>query len=396
MRKPIVALIFSAFTVLLAPPGPARAEVTTLDAGESPTQLMDRVRAQAVNGQLSGAISQLEDFVRAHPEVAATQRLLGDLYFRKPDLVAAERAYKAVVQRYPNDQETWNRLGGLYAAEDRVDEAIAAFNKSVTEPSVYYNLVALHRRRGDLDQFEQQVATDAQHNPTDLKKALIYGNVLLAVHKYETAIAEFKQALTLAGPADRCPALNDLALAYLDVRRTSEAIPLLERCLAVKPTDYSALVNLAEANIELGKYDAARPYLDRALKSEIDRPEAYVDIGFLEDVAHQWKSAVANYQKAIAVDPLWRDAYINLGYDYNEQKLYALAEAAFIKGLSVAPNDGRLSLMLGKTYSEQGKVALAKQQYERVVKYSDEKSVVNAARLYLSQIEGTAAPAPGQ
>jgi len=385
MRRFVVVLLLAALMPLIAPPLTACAESTTLML-PSVDGMMDEWRAEAVNGQLNAVISKIEDFVREHPDYKGPARLLGDLYFRKQDLPAAERTYKNVLARFPDDKDTWNRLGGLYAAEDRVNEALAAFKKSIPEAGEYPNLVALHRRRGDLAEFERTVAADAQNNPAD-EAILDYGMVLRAVGKHEEAIDVFKQALSLNQPLQKCPAMNDLALAYLDVHRINDAVPLLQTCLSIYPKDYAALVNLGEAYIELNRYAEARPLFDRAVKAQIDKPEAYVDIGYLEDVAQRWKSAVGNYEKAISVDPLWRDAYIDLGYDYYSQKLYSLAEAAFIKGLSVSPRDGRLCYMLGVTYRDQGKVALAKQQYEHAVSYGDDTDVVTAARHDLSELE---------
>ena len=386
MRTTIVVLLLASLTPFFAPPAPARAESTTLFAQDLDATI-DTWRAEAVNGQLSAVISKLEDFVRRYPDNKGPARLLGDLYFRKSDLPAAERTYKRILARYPDDSETWNRLGGLYAAEDRVNDAIAAFNRSVPDPNEYPTLVALHRRRGDLADFESMVASDAQRNPTDEQKLLSYGMVLRGVGKHDQAIAVFKQALNFSQPNERCPALDDLAVAYADVHRLNDAIPLLQSCLASNSKDYSALVNLGEAYIELNHLSDARDLLDRAIRVKIDKPEAYVDIGYIDDVSQNWKSAVANYQKAIAVDPLWRDAYIDLGYDYYSQKMYALAEAAFIKGLSVSPRDGRLSYLLGVTYRDQGKVALAKQEYEHAVNYGNEENVILAARHDLSELE---------
>jgi tetratricopeptide (TPR) repeat protein len=386
MRKPVVVLLLAVLMPFVAPPIVARAESTTLFA-ESVDGMMAQWRAEAVNGQLSAVISKLEDFVRAHPDYKGPARLLGDLYFRKQDFRAAERTYKNLLTRYPNDQETWNRLGGLYAAEDRVNDAISAFERSVPDANEYPNLVALHRRRGDLADFERTVAADAQRDPTDEQKLLIYGMVLRSVGKHDQAVQLFKEALSVSQPSQKCPALDDLAISYQDVRRLNDAIPLLQACLASNPNDYSALVNLGESDIELNRFGDARALLDRAVKVQIDRPEAYVDIGYIEDASQRWKSAVSNYQKAISVDPLWRDAYIDLGYDYYLQRLYSLAEAAFIKGLSVSPRDGRLCYMLGATYREQGKVVLARQQYEYAVSYADEGDIVAAARHELRELD---------
>jgi tetratricopeptide (TPR) repeat protein len=386
MRKPIVVLLLAVLTPFFAPPILACAESTTLFE-QSVDGMMDEWRAEAVNGQITSVISKLEDFVRAHPDYKGPARLLGDLYFRKQDLRSAERVYRNLLARYPGDKETWNRLGGLYSAEDRVNDALAAFDKSVPDANEYPNLVALHRRRGDLADFERLVAADAQRNPTDQEKLLNYGMVLRSVGKHDQAIELFKEALRLSPPGQNCPALDDLATSYQDVHRINDAIPLLQACLSSNPKDYSALVNLGEAYIELNRFGEARPLLDRAVRAQIDKPEAYVDIGYIEDASQRWKSAVSNYQKAITVDPLWRDAYIDLGYDYYLQRLYSLAEAAFIKGLSVSPRDGRLCYMLGATYREQGKVVLARQEYEYAVSYAEEGDVVAAARHELHELD---------
>ena len=387
MRSSIVVLLLVALLPFGACVSIASAETTTLMiSGETVDQMMDRLRAEALNGHLDEAITELTVFVRAHPDLIPPARLLGDLYYRKPDIKAAERVYQSIVTRFPNDRETWNRLGGVYAFEDRTDDAITAFNRSIPEPSAYPNLVFLHQRRGDLASFEQEVASEAQRNPNDELILLNYGNVLRAVHKPQQAIAVFQQALGLNLGINRCAALNDLANAYLDLRRSEDAMPLLQRCLAAEPKAYFALVNIAVANIYLENYDVARGYLDRALHNEANRPEVYVDLGYLEDVAQHWKTAIGYYQKAINVDPFSRDAYVNLGYDYSEKKLYALAEAAFLKGLSVSPRDARLSYLLGKTYSDQGKVDLAKAQYQKAVVDGSEQNVVQAAQQALSQL----------
>ncbi len=383
MRTLIVALLVFAMLPLLAVPNAARGETIDLYLGETPAQMMDRLRAEAANGKLEAAIAELSDYVENHPDAVPEARLLGDLYYRKADMAAAERTYKNIVARFPHDRETWNRLGGLYAAEDRINEAISAFDRSVPEPSAYPSLVELHRRRGDLRAFEDRVAAEAQRNPGNERILLDYGNVLRAVHEYAAAISVFQQALAL-NDSDRCPALNDLANTYMDSGRAQDAIPLLQRCLQINARTYFALVNIGAAYIDLGRYDTARPFLQRAVKESPYRPEAYVDIGFIEDAAGRWRSAVTYYQKAIDIDPLWRDAYVDLGYDYNQQQLYPQAEAAFLKGLAVAPHDGRLAYMLGETYSLQGKTQLARQEYQRAITNSDEDVVVSAARRKLS------------
>ncbi len=335
-------------------------------------------------GDLDGAVRGLRTYVAAHPNELAPARYLGDLYYRTPNLAAAERTYRAILRFAPADRETHNRLGGIYAAEDRVVDAVAEFQQSLPSSSAYGHLVELHRRLGDLDRFEALYRRAAESAPSDAGAQYALGTVYRAEHRTQLAVPQLERALMLAPHS--CPTLAELGSAYLDVDRTGDAIAVLQRCLAFEPSDYAALVNLGDAYIAQRRYAAARTPLERAAQGRPDGPEALVDIGYLEDTAQRWQSAVSYYLRAIAADPLIRDAYVDLGYDYGEHRLYALAEAAFLKGLSIAPGDGRLHYLLGVTYSAQGKRELARAEYRRATG-SDEPDVARAASRDLTSLQ---------
>lgn len=337
---------------------------------------VDRARKIVAGGDLPGAARGLASYVAAHPSELDPARYLGDLYFRQGDAAAAEHAYRAILRAAPRDRETHNRLGGIYAAQDRVPEAIAEFGLSLPIGTAYGHLVDLHRRLGDLDAFEVPFRRAADDMPTSAAAQYALGTVYRAEHRPALAVTYLERALALAPRA--CPTLAELGSAYLDLERVGEAIGAFERCLASEHDNYAALVNLGDAYIAQERYAVARETLDRATRVRPDGAEALVDIGFLEDVAGHWQLAVADYLHAIAVDPLSRDAYVDLGFDYDAHHLFALAEAAFLKGLSVAPADGRLHYLLGVTYREQGKRELALREYRRAVA-SDEPDVARAA-----------------
>ncbi len=342
---------------------------------------VEAARQKSIAGDTTGAIEVLAPFFDSNPSDVAAGRLLGDLYYRVPNLKLAEATYKRILKIAPDDRDTHNRLGGIYSAQDRIPEAIAEFEKSLPVREGFIGLVELHRRNGDLVTFERDVAQRAENDRFDPNAQSNYGNVLRAEHRFIEAIVYFKRELSLRPSS--CYSLNDLANAYLDVARVMEAVPLLDKCLGGEPGFYPALVNIGEANIEIEKYDKAREYLQKALTIRRDGPEALVDLGYIADVRQQWRAAIQYYQQAISADPLARDAYVDLGYDYNEHQLYPLAEAAFLKGLSVSPGDGRLHYMLAVTYNVQGKLTLARAQYQNALA-CDEPLVVRAATAELA------------
>jgi tetratricopeptide (TPR) repeat protein len=281
----------------------------------------------------------------------------------------------------PDDRQTHNRLGSLFAAQDRISDAISEYERSLPSRGGFVGLVEQHRRQGDLPQFQSQFERNAEENPLDSQAQSFYGGVLRAMRKFDLAQHYYERASALA--PKNCVTLVDAGNNLIDLGRVQDALHFLDRCLAIDAGDYAANVDTGEAYVELDDNDKARPYFERALVTRPDGSEALVDIGYLEDDRGQWKSAVSYYLRSMNAYPLESAAYIDLGYDYNEHQLYNLAEAAFIKGLSVAPEDGRLHYMLAVTYNVQGKVRLARDQYQLAIA-SKEPVVVHAAQAELA------------
>ncbi len=348
------------------------------------TAVIAVARKLVASGDLTRAITGLAAYVSAHGNELEPARYLGDLYYRQADLAAAERTYRAILRFAPRDRDTHNRLGGLYAARDRISEAIDEFALSLPDTSAYGHLVELHRRVGDLDAFEESVRRTAELAPGNAAAQYALGTVYRAEHRPVLATRYLERALALQ--PHECATLAELGSAYLDDDRVIDAIGVLRRCLAREPDHYPSLVNLGDAFVMLSHFDDAGVQFEHAARVLPSGAEAIVNLGYLEDVAGHWETAVASYLRAIGVDPFARDAYIDLGFDYKQHRLYALAEAAFLKGLSVAPTDGRLHYLLASTYLDQGKRDLARGEYRRAIA-SDEPDVASAANRSLVSLQ---------
>jgi tetratricopeptide (TPR) repeat protein len=385
---PAIALALA----LLACAAPAPAQFNHPETGDAqaqnaqtsdPALAVSEARKAVADGHLDLAVKALALYVAAHPREIEPARYLGDLYYRQSDLASAERTFLAILRFAPEDHETHNRLGGVYAAQDRIGEAIDEFQKSVPSAGAYPHLVELHMRRGDIAIWESDLRRSAREDPFDAGAQFALGQVLLYEHKPVEAALYLDRALDISPHA--CEILSELGSAYLDLARVGDAVAVLERCLSYHHDDYSALVNLGDAYIDRGTPDQARTLFERANAARPDGAEALIDLGYLEDSNQHWEAAVRFYLRALALDPLSRDAYVDLGCAYRDHHLYALAQAAFIKGLSIVPNDGRLHYLLGTTYADQGKSALARAEYERALN-SNEPEVARAASRDLAQL----------
>jgi Flp pilus assembly protein TadD len=377
--------LFRAFVALAvfvaATAAPAQPAPTSGPAVDTP--VVDAARAKLGSGDTAGALTVLMPYVAAHPGDAAAGRLLGDVYFRVPDYPKAEAAWRAVIRANPSDRLTHNRLGALFAAEDRIPEATSEFEQSLPLASAYGGLVAAHQRAGDLDDWQGGVERAVELDPLNADQWALLGHILEFEHDNARALVAYRKVSNLR--PNSCPARVDLSNALLEGNDPSTAIVELKTCLAREPNYYSAVVNVGEAYLQENDYAQATNWLDRAIAIEPNGWEALVDRGYVLDHQGDWKGAVALYNRALAVDPTRPEAYINLGVDYDAQHLFALAEAAYLKGLSIASDDGTLHYLLGKTYDEQGKVALAREQF-RAASLSPEQYIAQQARDQLGNL----------
>jgi tetratricopeptide (TPR) repeat protein len=340
--------------------------------------VLESARASAVNGDMGTAIDRLEPYVSAHPNDAAAARMLGDFYFRNADPLRAEAIWQAEIRRNRDDRETHERLGSLYAAHDRLTDAINEFEQSLPMREGLLQLIDVQRRTHGLEAFVAHAQTEERRHPYDSWQLTLYATVLEATHHAREALQYYTRVVDLA-PVPDCDALVSRAADLLDLQHEAEAIIDLRACLRTNQDDYAALTVLGSTYLHPGTYEQARPLLEHALQVLPYGAEALIDLGYLDDATGDADGAALCYRKALAGDPLRPEAYIDLGFDYAAHRRYAQAEAMYSAGLIAAPDSGRLHYLLGAAYRSEGRFALAHVQFEAALS-ADEAEVVNAAR----------------
>lgn len=367
-------LLVAAIMLVSGAPGYAAAHgASTRQTDE--TVAIGAARERVAAGDVDGAIRGLAKFVAEEPETGEAMLYLGDLEYGHGDALSAELRYRAILEDAPEDRETHDHLGRLYASRGRTREAIVEFGKTLPSASGYRHLVELHRRRGDLDAFVARYRRAADARPADAPAQYAMGTIARGARLPAEAVRFLERAVRLA---PSCDAFSELGNADYDLGHFPAAIESFERCLTLEPDDYSASLDLGNTYITLGDKAKARRLFERAIALVPDRSEALVDLGYLDDMEGSWQRAVDLYLRAIAVDPLIPEAYVDLGYDYDSHELFARAETAYHFGLAIAPDFGRLHYLLGDTYLHEGKRSLALGEYRRAAD-SDEADVARAA-----------------
>jgi tetratricopeptide (TPR) repeat protein len=349
-------------------------DVNTLNGFPSdPVGAIRATRELIAAGDMDGAIRKLSMYVAIHPGEIAPHRFLGDLYFRTGQIARAQFVYEEILKFAPGDKETHNRLGTVYAEENRVDDAIAQFNAALPGTDSVDDLVELHQRKGDLDKYEIDVQRMAHDYPDDPGIQAELGQVFYAIHQPAQAQVYYNRALA-QDPRD-LTALNGLGLALMDMHQYDDAVATFRQCLGIDPMAFQCQNNMGASYLEANEIDKAKVALDKAFKDAPERAETFVNYGYMADLQDDWQRAVAQYAKAIELYPYLREAYIDLALDYEHHKLYVLAQAVLIKGIASVHDDGRLHVLLGDAYEAQGDKADALAQFQLGEKGSDATAV---------------------
>lgn len=388
MKRLLSFFVFCAVAASATAVAPATTlNVNNQDAyyGKIPSDPEGAIRAareQIAAGDLPGAIAGLQRYVNAHDREVGPRRFLGDLYFRAGQLDKAEFVYRVLLNENSNDKETHNRLGTVYAAENRIDDAIKQFTASLPGTDSVSDLVGLHQRKGDINAYRSEVEREAADARNSAEMQAELGQVYAALKMGGEAIKQFRLALDIDPTS--LTALNGLGLAYLDVKAFELARGQFQSCLRGDPANFVCMNNLAATDLEAGHYDAAESELTRAHTIAPERAEALVNFGYLSDARGDWKGAIAYYARAIAVGPYTGEAYIDMSLAYEQHNLYPLAQAALLKGISAVPQDGRLHVLLARAYDAQGEHDRALAEY-RIAAKSQDQDAARIAQTALSR-----------
>ena len=234
--------------------------------------LLNKADLFAREGQLGAAESAAREYLQDHSTSADGHFLLGSILFlqskakeslaeytagakyRVPgardlkvvasdyvllsDFADADKWFTKVVEWTPEDVQAWYDLGRTKYNENRFEEAITAFKKVL------------------------------QLDPANVKAADNLGLSYGAVGRNDEAIDAYQRSIALqekSGDKNAGPYL-DLGSLLIEDNRQEEALPLLDRALAISPGDYRVHRELGKAYLHLNQLEKARAELEKAIE----------------------------------------------------------------------------------------------------------------------------------
>lgn len=132
---------------------------------------------------------------------------------------------------------------------------------------------------------------------------------------------------------------NNYGIALLDAQQFAAGVQAFEHVVKLRPDYADGPTNIAITLIAWEKYNDALPYLEKSLALAKDNARALYYLALVQRNEGKVDDAIADLQKVIAQFPQSRDAHRELGFTYYQQHKYDLARAQYVDVQSIAPDD---------------------------------------------------------
>jgi len=224
------------------------------------------------------------------------------------------------------------------------DEALLAAERTGADAG----LVAYHRGRVQmawpdeieaLERFEEAVKARSPHVPYhDLQLEMALAHICL--EEYADARLHLEQATT----ADNCAVIEFLhGVCELNQGAAEPALSHFRAALETPPTPDDlgrVLLYLATSLKELGRFEDAIPFLERAVAVEPDELAHQNLLGYCHYRLGRHTEAVAAFSRAVELDPSSALDWANLGSNLRELGRVDEAVAAYRRALALDPTIG--------------------------------------------------------
>lgn len=365
--------------------GKARAVLDQLD-DDDPNRLMLEARLEIAQDNWDEAIARLERLLLEQPHSQSARLMMGDCYFQKGDLAAAQLQYDTCVA---NDPSFVPGLVGLArVAESRGDmethqrwvREAYKYPAGRVNPYARESYTRMMEEEGDLAQAIQNRQRRYQNDPENLANAVRLGQLLLRNQQPSHALEVFQHVYAKTSEPIRFAPY--LAEVYRRLGRTTDADAmfrdLLERTEA--PSEkaevyvawgrFLSAVNPAEARtmfLEAVKVDSGNPLGYEAMSDLLAMQAVRLrQQGQVEQSNQRWAESLQAMQKAVAQSEnsnLQRKLYRRM----IDAGLYEQAAEGFSSLLQDNVADVEATLGLASAYVEQSRLDEAEGMLQRIL-----------------------------
>jgi membrane associated rhomboid family serine protease/Tfp pilus assembly protein PilF len=166
-----------------------------------------------------------------------------------------------------------------------------------------YGEMELGRRAllaGNTEEAIERLQGVVYDDPVNGQAHLLLGAAYLDQRSYKNAADEFEKALLLRRDSSDVFLLENLGVAYLNINRPADAVPVLEKAVSLQPDTVRNRYNLGLAYLGAKQLRAALVSFQEALRLKPDYPKALLQRGSTYQALGKLDSARADYERVEA------------------------------------------------------------------------------------------------
>jgi len=154
------------------------------------------------------------------------------------------------------------------------------------------------------------------------------------------------------------------ALKALQQERHSEALELLNGCLALLPRNPQALYARAVTGISMGRYRKAACDLMKTIALDRALLDAYKQLGFVQFMLGKEEAALKTLAKGLEIDPRYTEIFCVQGDIYIDLGELDKAREAYEKALELEPDKPEPHSKMAMYHLARGDMKGLKREYE--------------------------------
>ena len=282
---------------------------------------------------------------------------------------SAEQEYLEAIRLRPDFAEALFNLGNLYREQQRTDEAIEYYRRSLAANARYakpgLSLAIVYQERGELAAAVAALRGVLRHNPQHVDALFRLGSLVQQLGNGREAVELYHRVLELK--PDHAESLNNLGCTARDDDQADQAVACFRRAVAAKPEFAEAHNNLGSALQAQNKLDEAEASYLEALRIKPDVAEFLTNLGSVRHARRRYAEAVELHERALSLKSDLADAWMNLGCSLQMLTRFDEAEDAHRRSLALAPKNVEAHFNLGSVFQGQSRVSEAVAEYDVVL-----------------------------
>ena len=323
-----------------------------------------RQHEQAIDALTKAADLGRESRAATPDELTATYKALGRAYFRRDRIDDAIAAWEKIAELDPENIFSRIELADLFREQELYSQAIEQHEAIVgLKRDDPYRVCLSLREIGKIQEemgeydaaipsYDKALALTGQGNwlRKDIQGRII--GIYAAESDWSGLITYYQKKLTET-PND-VELIGLLALAYIENQQADEGIAEYRKGLELAPTDAGLRLNLIAVFRNTERFEEAAAEYEILSEAQPDDFGIYRELGELYLLLEDEKRAKATYQRMIDRDPDNAGTYLTLAEIYTGHEWMDDAVAAYEKAISLAPENLDYIEYFGEFYFHQG------------------------------------------